>query len=189
TYSRNAEINTSTSNCAESSCTQALSEKRNKDVPGFDTFWATGEGNVFGYAEEDGVHFSVSVAKILEENYEKYQSLEGFADVDADAYIESVLSGDEADYIANQVYLMNATQILLEDAAGTQDSTIARYWRTRNGTADEHTSFSIAYNIVNAAQMAGAEADYSLVWAMTHGSNEGSTTGTFIEWVEAICPC
>ena len=38
------------------------------------------------------------------------------------------------------------------------------------------------------AQMAGAESvDYSLVWNMGHGSDEGTTTGTFVEWVHAIC--
>ncbi|MCD8023210.1 MAG: hypothetical protein LUF30_09660, partial [Lachnospiraceae bacterium] len=166
---------------------QSLGAKRNKDIPGFDTFWATGEGNVFGYSDQDGVHFSVSVATLLEENYDKYAALDGFGDQDVDEYINAVLYSEDADYVANQVYLMNATQILLDDAAGTQDSTIAQYWRTRNGTADEHTSFAIAYDIATAAQMAGAvDVDYSLVWAMTHGSNEGTTTGTFTEWVDSI---
>jgi hypothetical protein len=82
---------------------------------------------------------------------------------------------------------MNATHILLDDAAGLQDSTPARYWRTRNGTADEHTSFTIAYNLCLAAKLNGLNTDYSLVWAMTHGHNEGATTGTMVGWINSIC--
>lgn len=59
---------------------------------------------------------------------------------------------------------------------------------TRNGTADEHTSFSVAFDLAMSALMAGAESvDYSLVWAMPHGSDEGTSTGTFVEWVHSIC--
>ena len=29
--------------------------------------------------------------------------------------------------------------------------------------------------------------DYHLVWNMGHGSNEGTSTGTFIDWINAIC--
>ena len=57
----------------------------------------------------------------------------------------------------------------------------------RSGTADQHTSFSIGYNICLAAQMLGMDADYHLVWNMGHGSNEGTSTGTFIDWINAIC--
>lgn len=56
-----------------------------------------------------------------------------------------------------------------------------------NGTADQHTSFSVAYNICLAAQVTGLESDYALVWAMGHGSNEGTTTGTFVDWINKIC--
>ena len=28
--------------------------------------------------------------------------------------------------------------------------------------------------------------DYSLVWNMEHGNNEGDSTGTFIDWVNNI---
>lgn len=53
--------------------------------------------------------------------------------------------------------------------------------------ADQHTSFSVAYNICLAAQMAGSESDHALVWAMGHGSNEGTVTGTFVDWIHEIC--
>lgn len=156
---------------------------RNKDIPGFDTFFATEEGNGFGTADEDGVHFSASVAAVLEKNYDKYSKLDGFAEQDVDAYIEQANRAD----IAEQAYLMNATAIMLNVANGTEQSDISRYWRTRNGTADEHTSFSIAYNLCLSASAAGADVDYSLVWNMAHGSAEGESTGTFVEWVHAIC--
>ncbi len=157
---------------------------RNKDIPGFDTFFATEEGNGFGTADEGGVHFSASVAAVLEANYDKYAALPGFADEDVDEYIAQANRAD----IREQTYLMNATQIMLDVASGSQQADISRYWRTRNGTADEHTSFSVAYNLAMSALMAGAEdVDYSLVWNMPHGSAEGESTGTFIAWVHAIC--
>ena len=157
---------------------------RNKDIPGFDTFYATEEGNGFGTSEEEGVHFSASVAAVLEANYDKYSQMEGFDDQDVDAYIEQAVRED----IQQQDYLMNSTAIMLAVANGTEESDIARYWRTRNGTADEHTSFSIAYNLCMSALAAGADGvDYSLVWAMPHGSDEGTSTGTFVEWVHEIC--
>ncbi|MCD8117110.1 MAG: hypothetical protein LUE21_08390 [Oscillospiraceae bacterium] len=156
---------------------------RNKDIPGFDTFFATEEGNGFGTAEEDGVHFSASVAAVLEANYDEYSTLEGFDEQDVDAYIEQASRED----IQEQAYLMNATQIMLAVAAGEEEADPAPYWRTRNGTADQHTSFSIAYNLCLSALAAGSEIDYSLVWDMPHGSDEGESTGTFIEWVHAIC--
>ncbi len=156
---------------------------RNKDIPGFDTFFATEEGNGFGMADEDGVHFSASVAAVLEENYDRYKVMDGFAEQDVDAYIAQAGRED----IAEQTYLMNATAIMLNVANGTEQSDISRYWRTRNGTADEHTSFSIAYNLCLSAAAAGADVDYSLVWNMVHGSGEGESTGTFVEWVHDIC--
>ncbi len=156
---------------------------RNKDIPGFDTFYATEEGNAFGTTEE-GVHFSANVAAVLEENYDKYAKMQGFGDQDVDVYIEQ--AADEL--VADQTYLLNATHIMMDIAKGEQEADIARHWRTRNGTADEHTSFTVAYNLAMAANMAGAESvDYSLVWNMVHGSDEGTSTGSFAEWVHEIC--
>ncbi len=157
---------------------------RNKDIPGFDTFYATEEGNAFGTADEAGMHFSANVAKVLEETYDAYAAMDGFADEDVDAYIEQAARED----IQEQAYLLNATHIMLAVAAGEEEADIARHWRTRNGTKDEHTSFSIAYNLAMSAKMAGAESvDYSLVWNMGHGSDEGTSTGTFAAWVHDIC--
>ncbi len=61
-----------------------------------------------------------------------------------------------------------------------------KYYRNRSGTADQHTSFGIGFNILTAAAMRGINVDYSLVWNMTHGNNEGMSTGTFIDWVNRI---
>ncbi len=157
---------------------------RNKDIPGFDTFFATEEGNGFGTAEEAGMHFSANVAAVLAENYDEYAAMAGFADQDVDVYMEQAVRED----IQEQAYLMNATHIMLDVANGQQEADISRHWRTRNGTADEHTSFTIAYNLAMSAKMAGAESvDYALVWNMAHGSAEGTSTGTFVEWVHEIC--
>lgn len=160
---------------------------RNKDIPGFDELDLNAENDAFGTSDTKAVHFSASIAKVLQDNYDKYSELDGFDSSQIDLFIQNALTGEEAEGIAEQTYLVNGTQIMLDVAAGTQDADIAEYWRTRNGTADQHTSFSVAYNICLAAQMAGAKADYSLVWAMGHGSNEGTTTGTFVDWINEIC--
>ncbi len=160
---------------------------RNKDIPGFDTLDLSAENNAFGIPTIDAVHYSPSIAKLLKQNYDAYSQLEGFDKEQVDAYISNALDGAEAACIAEQTYLVNATKIMLNVAAGKESADIAKHWRTRNGTADEHTSFSIAYNICQAAELAGADADYSLVWAMNHGSNEGTTTGTFVDWINQIC--
>lgn len=157
---------------------------RNKDIPGFDTFDRSAENNAFGASDEYAVHYSASVAAVLEANYDKYSALDGFDAQSVDEYIKEANRED----IQLQTYLMNATHIMLNVAAGKETADFASYWRTRNGTADEHTSFSIAYNLCLAAGMAGAEGvDYSLVWDMPHSSNEGTSTGTYVEWIHSIC--
>lgn len=156
---------------------------RGKDCPGFDTFHCTAENNAFGKPEESGVHFSASTAKILAAHQAKYKTLPGYDECDVDAYIQQ---GQRED-IVRQTYLMNATHIMLNMAAGKEDATPARHWRTRNGTADEHTSFTIAYNLCMAAKKAGSTVDYALVWNAGHGDVDGDGTGTFQEWVHKIC--
>ena len=160
---------------------------RNKDIPGFDAFDMNAENDAFGASDTNAVHFSASIAQLLKDNYETYEKLDGFDPEQIALYIQNALTGEEAGKIAEQTYLVNGTRIMLDVAAGTQDADIAKYWRIRSGTADPHTSFSVGYNIAIAAQMAGAKANYSLVWAMGHGSNEGTTTGTLVDWVKEIC--
>lgn len=160
---------------------------RNKDIPGFDTLDMSAENDAFGSSDVQTFHYSASIARLLQDNYDSYKDLDGFDAEQIDAYIQNALTGEEADGITKQTYLVNATQIMLDVAAGKQDADIAQYWRTRNGTADQHTSFSVAYNICLAAQMAGSESDYALVWAMGQGSNEGTVTGTFVDWIHEIC--
>ena len=156
---------------------------RNKDIPGFDTFDMSAENDAFGKPEESAVHYSASVAAVLQENFDRYAEMEGFDKDAVDSYIAEAGRED----IARQTYLMNATAILLNVAKGEQEAEPAQFWRTRNGTADEHTSFTVAYALCMAAKMCGFDVDYSLVWNMTHGSNEGTSTGTFTDWVHSIC--
>lgn len=37
-----------------------------------------------------------------------------------------------------------------------------------------------------ATKIIGINIDYSLVWNMEHGDDEGDSTGTFIDWVNNI---
>ena len=163
-----------------------LVNQRNKAVPGFDTMDKSAENDAFGLPEQSAVHYSRSVAQILSDNYEELSQLDGFNQEYVDSYISEALTGENADYIANQTNLLNATEIML-GADGYTAVDPAQYWRIRSGTADQHTSFSIGYNIGLAAQAQGMNVDYHLVWNMGHGSNEGSSTGTFIDWINKIC--
>ena len=163
-----------------------LVNNRNKAIPGFDAMDKSAENNAFGTEEDSAVHYSASVAQILSDNYDELSALDGFDAGQVDSYIEEALTGEGAEAIAEQVNLMNAAEILLGyDGLSAVDP--AEHWRVRSGTADQHTSFSIGYNICLAAQSLGLDADYHLVWNMGHGSNEGSSTGTFIDWVNEIC--
>ena len=163
-----------------------LVNNRNKAIPGFDPLDKSAENDAFGYPEDESVHFSRSVAQILSDNYEELSQLDGFDAELVDAYITDALTGEKADTIYEQANLLNATEILLgSDGHSAVDP--ALYWRDRSGTADQHTSFSVGYNILLAAQMLGRDVDYHLVWNMGHGSNEGTSTGTFIDWINEIC--
>lgn len=162
-----------------------LVNNRNKAIPGFDSKDKSAENNAFGKSEDDTVHFSKSVAKILQDNYEELSKLDGFDKDIVDEYMENTITGENADYINNQTALLNATHILL-GVDGLKAVNPVKYFRNRSGTADQHTSFSIGYNILTAARMKGIDIDYSLVWNMQHGSNEGMSTSTFIDWVNKI---
>lgn len=163
-----------------------LVNNRNKSIPGFDAKDKSAENNAFGRAEVDTVHFSKSVATIMKNNYEELSKLDGFDKEQVDAYIEDAIDGNDASLISNQTALLNATHILL-GIDGLKAVNPVKHFRNRSGTADQHTSFGIGFNILTAARMKGIDVDYSLVWNMNHGSNEGTTTGTFIDWVNKIC--
>ena len=162
-----------------------LVNNRNKAIPGFDTKDKSAENNAFGRPEVDTVHFTKSVASIMKKNYEELSKLDGFNKEQVDAYIEDAIDGNDANYINNQTSLLNATHILL-GIDGLRVVNPVKHFRNRSGTADQHTSFGIGYNILTAAEMNGIDIDYSLVWNMQHGSNEGTSTGTFIDWVNKI---
>ena len=162
-----------------------LVNSRNKAIPGFDAQDKSAENNAFGKPEQDSVHFSKSVAKIMKDNYDELSTLDGFNKEYVDSYSEDALDGENAEYIENQTNLLNATHILL-GLDGLEAVNPVKYYRNRSGSADQHTSFGIGYNILLAAQMRGIDIDYSLVWNMPHGSNEGTSTGTFIDWVNKI---
>ena len=157
---------------------------RNKDIPGFDTFWKTMEGNGFGGERQTAAHFSPLTAELLRDHYDRYKGLPGFEACDADDYIRE--PGNET--IRTQTRLMNSAHLLLANAREEKRSDPAPFWRIRSGTADEHTSFSVGYILALAAmENPGVQVDYGLVWDMRHGGErEGCSTGTFREWVESI---
>ena len=158
---------------------------RNKDIPGFDTLALSAENNAFGRVDEPAVHYSATVAKVLKDNYEKYLSLMTEEEkAQADLWIEQALDNRFLEY---QTYLVDPLEILLNRKAGKEQTVPAEHWRIRSGTADEHTSFSIGFNLALSLIANGLDTDYSLVWAMIHGDEaEGTSTGTFVGWVESL---
>lgn len=102
---------------------------------------------------------------------------------DGDYYTLAAVDEDgeplTAEESAINTELLNATGMLL-GRGGYSTANPALYWRVRSGTADQHTSFSVGYNICLAARSLGLDADYHLVWDMT-------STGTFIDWINEIC--
>ena len=163
-----------------------LVNNRNKAIPGFDPMDKSAENDAFGTPEQSAVHFSRSVAQLLSEHYDELSALDGFDAEQVNGYIEEALTGSGADAVAKQADLLNATEILLGNN-GLSAVDPARHWRDRSGTADQHTSFSVGYNILLAAQMRDLDVNYHLVWDMGHGSEEGTSTGTFIDWINEIC--
>ncbi len=157
---------------------------RNKDIPSFDTFWKTAENNAFGREIESAVHYSAQNAAVLRDNLEKYRILPGYEACD----VESCIEEPDRELIRKQTRLMNSTHLLLENARMEKKADAAPHWRIRSGTADEHTAFSVGYNLALAAmENPGVQVDYSLVWDMRHGGEvEGTSTGTFYEWVEGL---
>ena len=154
---------------------------RNKDIPGFDTFHNTMESDAFGAEDIDRSHFSKMVADVLKENYERYSTLEGFEAEDVDDYITQA----NDPYVMKQTELMASMLTLLN-----KEGTPAKHWRTRNGSYDEHTSFSIAYTLAMSANMRPEveSVDYGLIWKQPHCSAEGTpSSGSFEEWVDHIC--
>ena len=134
--------------------------KRNKDIPGFDTFWKTAENNGFGGPRENAVHYSARNASVMRENLERYRLLAGFEACD----VESCLRETESDLVKEQTRLMNPMRLLMENARVEKKADVAPFWRIRSGTADEHTAFSVGYNLALAVlENPGVKADYSLV--------------------------
>ena len=80
---------------------------------------------------------------------------------------------------------MNATHVLL-GLDSLKAVNPVKHFRNHSGNADQHTSFSVGYNILMASKNIGINTDYSLVWNMEHGNNEGDSTDTFIYWVNNI---
>lgn len=164
---------------------------RNKDVPGFDTFDLSAENNAFGAPDQpEGVHYAASVAQVLKDHYSTYAALDGFNKSQVDLYIEEALDGSEASFIDNQTNMMNATEILL-GSDGLTAVTPAKYWRVRSGAVDQHTSFTISYDLALAAGMNKnvSAVDYGQMWGLGHDSTEVRSlgTGTFVDWVDGLC--
>ena len=160
---------------------QGTNLNRNKEIPGFDDLEREAEGNAFSETPMYHAHFSQANYNVMKDNDADLSQLDGYTPEYLTAYNEANNSE-----IVNRVYLYSAMQILADE---DQSKDVAKHWRMRNGTADEHTSFSVNYNIGLTLNkyFPDVTVDYALVWNMPHGAMEGSTAGTLTEWVNSIC--
>lgn len=156
---------------------------RNKNIPSFDTMEKDAENNAFGREDEAAVHYSSSIADLLTANMDKYRTLKGWDEKNASMYIGDAARQD----VACQVYLMNAVAIFKDRTLGKVESDVAKVWRVRQGTADQHAGITVNLDTALGAKMNGAESvDFSMVWNMPHGREiEGTSAGTFINWVHS----
>ncbi|MCD8021751.1 MAG: hypothetical protein LUF30_01755, partial [Lachnospiraceae bacterium] len=124
---------------------------RSKTVPAFDTLdKSSNEAGLF-----DGEHFSENVLSILESLADEYEEAAEAVDEYAAEITEERLL---------EVKLMSASTFL----TGEEESTIAPYWRFRNGTLDGDLGSIAAFTMKKILDANGYDTDYDLIWGYGH---------------------
>lgn len=143
---------------------------RSKGVPAFDSLDASStECSLFG-----GKHFSTQTADVLKGlSGEFEEAAAAVKDYDA----------DNTDELLAEVALMSPMTFL----TGGNESTVAPYWRFRNGMTDQDVGSVAAFTITQILQQKGlAEVDYNLIWNVGHMSADYSYTDVQ-SYVDSIC--
>lgn len=124
---------------------------RKKNIPAIDSLdKSSTEAGLF-----DGEHFSECVYNILTELSDTYEEAASYAEEYA-----AELTQDRQE----EVKLMSALTFL----AGGEDSTVAPYWRFRNGTTDGDIGSIAAFTMKELLDQKGVSTDYNLIWGMGH---------------------
>jgi hypothetical protein len=103
----------------------------------------------------DGEHFSESVYNVLVSLSDEYE--------EAVAYAEEY-AAELTPERQEEVKLMSALTFL----AGDEESTVAQYWRFRNGTTDGDLGSIAAFTMNEILEQKGYDTDYNLIWGMGH---------------------
>ena len=143
---------------------------RSKGVPAFDSLDASStECSLFG-----GKHFSTQTADILKGlSGEFEEAAAAVKDYDA----------DNTDELLAEVALMSPMTFL----TGGQESTVAPYWRFRNGMTDQDVGSVAAFTMTQILRQKGlAEVDYNLIWNVGHMSADYSYADVQ-SYVDFIC--
>jgi hypothetical protein len=124
---------------------------RKKNIPAMDSLdKSSTEAGLF-----DGEHFSESVYNVLVSLSDEYE--------EAAAYAEEY-AAELTPERQEEVKLMSALTFL----AGDEESTVAPYWRFRNGTTDGDLGSIAAFTMNEILEQKGYDTDYNLIWGMGH---------------------
>lgn len=140
---------------------------RMKGVPSFD---GATESSLFGTAEENSRHFSISYLTALE-NVMNDESLSDDVRAQAKATYNEVSAQIKEVVDSGITNLMNPMYYL----TGGTTSTVAKYWRLTNGTSDSDGGSVAAYLLANELTKLGYDADFEFIYGAPHGTADYRT--------------
>ena len=160
-----------------------------KDVGAFDDLEKTqAENSLFGTKDEDQLHFDNHMADILEENDDKYSSLEDYNSKYKDEYKNDLTKTDTLNNtIQTRQNMYNPMYYLCDYYEGAGSSKVAKYWRINSGIQQSDTALTTETNLALALnQTNGVESvEFNTVWNQGHTQAErnGTSTQNFIDWI------
>jgi hypothetical protein len=160
-----------------------------KSVAAFDDLdRGQAENNLFGNDASDNLHFDTIIAKLLEENQDKYADYSDWDSSLVQAYAEDIQALDSlGNTIEYRLNMYNPMYYVSDYYEGYGTSTVASYWRIRTGIEQGDTALTVETNLALALeQISGVkDVDFETVWNQGHTTAErtGDSTSNFIEWV------
>ena len=165
-----------------------------KSVPAFDALdRSLAENAVFGVAEANELHFDQLVARLLQNNQAKYESLTDWNSQYVTDFESDLAKTDSlGKTIAERQDLYNPMFYLTSAYSGYQTSKPAPHWRIRSGLSQGDTALTVETNLAlaleNQANGAVKSVDFATVWGQgnTTAERTGHASANFIQWVQEI---
>lgn len=160
-----------------------------KDVGAFDDLSRSqAENNLFGNDESDSLHFDSVMAKLLENNSDKYSKYSDYGSSYASDYSSDLSKLDKLNKsIEYRSNMYNPMYYLCDYYEGAGSSQVAKYWRINSGIEQGDTSFTVETNLALALEQIGSvdNVDFNTVWGQGHTQAErsGSANTNFINWI------